>query len=142
MVEQVIMGYLDRYAKDALKPPIRKGIDVSALRAEAKKLRERKAAQIRMHALGDLTDEELAMGMRTIRDRLSVVEAQIHAANEPDPIAEFRDKPAASVWHSLSLPRKRAIIKLLVEITINSTMHRGRGFDPDSITVHFKAQAP
>ena len=139
MVEQVIIGYLDRYAKNALKPPTRKGIDVSELRAEAMMLRERKAAQIRMHALGDLTDEELAIGLRAIRDRLSVVEAQIHAANEPDPIAEFRDKPAASVWYSLPLPRKRAIIKLLVEITINPTTHRGPGFDPDSITVHFKA---
>jgi DNA invertase Pin-like site-specific DNA recombinase len=142
MVEQVIIGYLDRYAKNALKPPTRKGIDVSKLRAEAKKLRERKAAQIRMHALGDLTDEELAMGLRAIRDRLSVVEAQIHAANEPDPIAEFRDQPAASVWNSLPLPRKRAIIKLLVKIMINPTTYRGRGFDPDSITVHFKAQTP
>ena len=139
MVEQVIIGYLDRYAKSVLKPPTRKGIDVSKLRAEAKKLRERKAAQIRMHALGDLTDEDLAIGLRAIRDRLSVVEAQIHAANEPDPIAEFRDKPAASVWNSLALPRKRAIIKLLAEITINPTAHRGPGFDPDSITVHFEA---
>ena len=81
-VEALAIGYLDRCARQSLKPPTRKGIDVSALRAEARKLPERKSAQIRMHALGDLTDDELMAGVRAIRDRLSVVEAQIHASAE------------------------------------------------------------
>ena len=42
-----------------------------------------------------------SLGMRTIRDRLSVVEAQIHASSEPDPLAEFRDRPAGTTWKSL-----------------------------------------
>lgn len=139
MVEEVIIRYLDLYAKDVLKPPTRKGIDVSALRAEAKRLRERKAAQIRMHALGDLTDDELTTGMRTIRDRLSVVEAQIHASSEADPLAEFRNKAAEAVWSSLSLARKRAIVRLLLDITFLPTPRRGPGFDPDSIKVEWRA---
>ncbi len=139
MVEEAIIRYLDLYAKDALKPPTRKGIDVSALRAEAKKLRERKAAQIRMHALGDLTDDELAIGMRTVRDRLSVVEAQIHASSEPDPVAEFRDRPARTTWKSLSLPRKRAIVKLLADVTLMPTARRGPGFDPESVRIDWLA---
>ena len=139
-VEVLIIGYIDLYAKDRLKPPTRKGIDVSALRAEAKRLRERKATQIRMHALGDLTDDELTTGMRTIRDRLSVVEAQIHASSEPDPIAEFRDKPAEAVWKSLTLPRKRAVVKLLVDVTLKPTSRRGPGFDPDSLSIVWRHQ--
>jgi hypothetical protein len=139
MVEEVIVRYLDLHAKDALKPPARRGIDVSALRVEARRLRERKTAQIRMHALGDLTDDELATGMRTIRDRLSVVEAQIHASSEPDPIAEFRDAPAAAVWASLSLARRRAIVRLLMTVTLLPTTQRGPGFDPDSVEVAFRA---
>jgi site-specific DNA recombinase len=138
MVEEAVIRYLDLYAKDALKPPTREGIDVSVLRAEAKKLRERKAAQIRMHALGDLTDDDLATGMRTIRDRLSVVEAQIHASSGPDPIAEFRDQPAATVWKSLPLARKRALVKLLADVTLHPTARRGPGFDPDSVHVALK----
>jgi len=139
-VEVLIIGYIDLYAKDRLKPPTRKGIDVSALRAEAKRLRERKATQIRMHALGDLTDDELTTGMRTIRDRLSVVEAQIHASSEPDPIAEFRDKPAEAVWKSLTLPRKRAVIKFLADVTFLPTSRRGPGFDPDSLSIVWRHQ--
>src|SRR5690348_3091723 len=138
MVEEVIIRYIDLYAKDILTPPTRKGIDVSTLRAEAKRLRERKATQIRMHALGDLTDDDLAIGMRTIRDRLSVVEAQIHASSEPDPIAEFRNKPAEAVWKSLSLPRKRAVVKLLVDVTFLPTRRRGPGFDPDSLEIRWR----
>jgi DNA invertase Pin-like site-specific DNA recombinase len=138
MVEAVIIRYIDLHAKDILTPPTRKGIDVSTLRAEAKRLRERKATQIRMHALGDLTDDDLAMGMRTIRDRLSVVEAQIHASSEPDPIAEFRNKPAEAVWKSLSLPRKRAVVKLLVDVTFLPTRRRGPGFDPDSLEIRWR----
>ena len=139
-VEVLIIGYIDLYAKDRLKPPTRKGIDVSALRAEAKRLRERKATQIRMHALGDLTDDELTTGMRTIRDRLSVVEAQIHASSEPDPIAEFRDKPAEAVWKSLTLPRKRAVIKFLADVTFLPTSRRGPGFDPNSLSIAWREQ--
>jgi hypothetical protein len=76
--------------------------------------------------------------MRTIRDRLSVVEAQIHASSEPDPIAEFRDKPAESVWKSLTLPRKRAVVKLLVDVTLEPTSRRGPGFDPDSLDIQWR----
>ena len=96
-----------------LRPPVRKGINVSALRREAARLRERKTAQIKIHAIGKLDDDELTTGLRKIRDRLSVVEAQIHASTEADPIPEFRDRPAGVVWKSLPLPRKRAIIRLL-----------------------------
>jgi site-specific DNA recombinase len=139
MVEEVIIRYLYLYGKDVLKPPTRKGIDVSALRAEAKRLRERKTAQIRMHALGDLSDDELTTGMRTIRDRLSVVEAQIHASSEADPLAEFRNKAAEAVWNSLSLPRKRAIVRLLLDITFLPTSRRGPGFDRGSIKIEWRS---
>jgi site-specific DNA recombinase len=142
--EQVVkaaIAYLDRFPKEALRPATRKGIDVSALRAEARKLRDRKTAQIRMHALGDLDDGELTTGLRAIRDRLSVVEAQLHASAEADPIPEFRDRPAKVAWESLELPRKRAIIKFLMDVTLNPPAKRGRVFDCDSVLVTWKHDA-
>lgn len=140
-VEKLAIAYLDRHAKESLRPPTRKGTDVSALRAEARKLRDRKTAQIRMHALGDLDDGELTTGLRAIRDRLSVVEAQLHASAEADPIPEFRDRPAKVAWESLELPRKRAIIKLLMDVTLNPPAKRGRVFDYDSVLVGWKDHA-
>jgi DNA invertase Pin-like site-specific DNA recombinase len=142
LIERRVIEYLDRYAKDALRPPVRKGIDVSALRREAARLRERKTAQIKLHALGELDDDELTTGLRAIRDRLSVVEAQIHASTEADPIPEFRGRPAEMVWKSLPLPRKRAVIRVLMDITLNPPAKRGRVFDADSVVVRLKYPAP
>jgi site-specific DNA recombinase len=140
IVEAAVIGYLD-YAKQALKPPTRKGIDVSKLRAEAARLRERKTAQMRMHAYGELTDDELTAGLRAIRDRLSVVDAQIHASSEADPIPEFRDRPAEVAWKSLELPRKRAVIRLLMDVTLMPPAKRGRVFDRDSVKVSWRPGA-
>lgn len=135
-VEEIIVEYLDRYGRDILKPRVRKDIDTSELRAEAKKLRERKTTQLRMHAEGLIDDSDLARTLRNIKDRLTVIDAQLAASDEPDPLAEFRDKPAETVWKSLPLARKRAIVKRLVDVTILPTNLRGRaGFDPDSINI-------
>ena len=138
-VEEIIVRHLDKNGQDILKPPVRQGIDTSKLRAEAKRLRERKAAQIRMHAAGDIDDADLAVGMREIRDRLAVVDAQLRQSSAPDPLAEFRDQPARAVWHSLPMERKRAIVKLLADVVIMPSAQRGRGFDPDSVVVTLKA---
>ena len=142
LVEEMIIRYLDRNAKDGLKPPTRKGIDVSKLRGEARRLRERKTALIGMHVDGDVTDDELRMGLRKIRDRLGVVEAQLHASAEADPIPEFRDRPAEVVWDSMALPRKRAIVRLLMEVTLMPSTKRGRGaWEPELVVVRWKYAA-
>jgi hypothetical protein len=92
-----------------------------------------------MHALGDIDDSDLATGLRAIRDRLSVIEAQLAQADEPDPIPEFRHHgPTRQIWVSLNLPRKRAIIRMLVDITMLPTGRRGPGFDPNSVRIVVK----
>ena len=101
-----------------LRPPPRPGTNTRGLRAEARKLRDRKRAQMRLHAAGAIDDDDLATGMKEIRDRLAAIGSQLAAATEPDPLAEFRDRPAAAVWAALPLPRKRAVVKLLMRVTI------------------------
>jgi site-specific DNA recombinase len=135
-IERLIIARLSQPdAADLLRPPVRQGIDTAGLRAEAKRLRAAKAGQMRLHASGAIDDDDLALGMKEIKDRLDVVNAQLAASDEPDPLAEFRDRPAAAVWESLSLPRKRAVVRLLAEVTIMPTTRRGKGFDPDSVSV-------
>ena len=120
---------------DLLRPPARPGTDTAGLRAEARKLNDRKRAQMRMHAAGDIDDSDLAAGMRVIRDRLALIESRLAASDQPDPLAEFRDRPAAAVWESLSLPRKRAVVRLLCTVTILPAGRKGRGFDPTTVRV-------
>lgn len=139
-IERNITAYISVNETELLKPEPREEIDTTELRREAKKLHERKAAQIRMHADGDIDDDDLAAGMRRIRDRLTVIEAQLADANKPDPLPEFRHHgPARQIWSNLSLARRRAIIRMLVDVTILPTTRRGRGFDPDSVKIVVKA---
>jgi site-specific DNA recombinase len=138
-VERNVTAYISVHGPDMLKPESSEDIDTTKLRAEAKRLQERKATQIRLHALGEMEDADLAIGLRAIRDRLSVIQAQLAQADKPDPIPEFRHHgPTRQIWASLSLPRKRAVIKMLVDVTILSIGRRGPGFDPDSVQIVIK----
>jgi site-specific DNA recombinase len=135
-VSAVVVERLSRPdVADLLRPPPRPGTDAVKLRSETRKLRDRKAAQMRMHAAGDIDDADLAAGMRVIRDRLAAVESQLAASDQPDPLAEFRDRPAAAVWESLTLPRKRAVVRLLMRVTILPAGRKGRRFDETSVRV-------
>ena len=135
-VERNVTAYISKYGPGILKPEPREDIDTTKLRAEAKRLQERKASLVRMHVDGDIDDADLKTGLRTIRDRLREIDAQLAQADKPDPIPEFRRHgPTRKIWESLSLPRKRAIIRMLVDIKIYKTGRRGPGFDENSVVI-------
>jgi DNA invertase Pin-like site-specific DNA recombinase len=135
-VERNVTAYISRYSSDILKPELREDIDATKLRAEAKKLRERKTAQMRMYSLGEIDESDLKTGLRAIRDRLAVIDAQLANAEKPDPLPEFRHHgPTRKIWHGLSLARKRAIIRQIVDITMLPTTRRGPGFDRGSVKI-------
>jgi DNA invertase Pin-like site-specific DNA recombinase len=134
-------------AADLLKPPPRSRTDTAALRTEARKLRDRKRSQMRMHAAGAIDDDDLAAGMREIRGRLAVIDAQLAASDQPDPLEEFRGQPAATVWKSLSLPRQRAVVQALIESITILPAGRGRPagwrpgqsyFNPDLLQIQWR----
>jgi len=135
-VAEHITEYLDRPDnKDVLRPPSRPGVDAAALRAEAARLAAIGKRQAQMHAVGDLTDDEMAAGSRARRARLDQIAGQLEVT-APDPLAEFRDAPdAAEVWEGLSLTRKRDVARLLVKVTLLPSARRGPRFDPGSVRV-------
>lgn len=140
-VDDLIVEWLERYGKTALKPPPRRaGVNAPALRAEAKRLTAAKASQMKMHAAGRIHDAELETGLAEIYDRLAVIGAQLAVSDQPDPLAEFREAPARAVWRSLSLARKRAIVRLVAEITVMPTARRGPGFDEDAIRIDWRVE--
>src|SRR6266571_1221741 len=132
-----ITEYLNREDNhDLLRPAGRPGVDVPALKAEAHRLSLIGEKQARMHALGEMPDAEYRAGARARKDRLGKIAAQLATTTAPDPLAEFRDQPdAGEVWATLSLPRKRAVARLLVTVTLLPATRRGSGFDPDSVRV-------
>ena len=143
LVETAIVAWLDRHGKTALKPPPRAaGVNAPALRREVKRLHARKPALMKMNVAGDIDDADLAVGLREIRDRLAVNDRQLTISDQPDPLAEFRDAPAATVWNSLALPRKRALVRRVLEIVVLPTTRRGPGLDPDAVIVRPRADVP
>jgi site-specific DNA recombinase len=114
------------------------GVDVSALRAEERKLNRIAAKQAAMHAVGDLSDAELRAGSRARKVRLDTIASQLAAATEPDPLAEFRGEvDAAAVLAALPLARQREIVRRFVTVTIKPSARRSRfdAFDELSVAV-------
>ena len=143
LIAQLVVARLSRPdAGDLLKPQPRPGIDVKRLRAEARKLAERKAAQMRMHAAGIVDDADLAVGLRAIRAQLAQIDRELAAAaDQPDPLAEFRGKPAAAVWMELGIARRRAVVQVLIEsVIIQPSGRRGNRFHPDTVEVAWRVQ--
>ena len=77
-IDDLIVKWLERYGKTALKPPPRRaGVNAPVLRAEAKRLTAAKASQMKMHAAGRIKDADLETGLAEIYDRLAVIGAQL-----------------------------------------------------------------
>lgn len=127
-------------ASELLRPPPRKDVDVSGLKAETKKLnRKRSEARHLFTTDDDFTQEDLTAILRDVNARQAVIDIQVAASeSSPDPLAEFREgKPAQVVWDSLSLPRKRQVVRLLLAVRFLPQPPRAP-FDSHSIEVDRK----
>jgi hypothetical protein len=145
-VDDLVLAYAAEYLRtrgaDLLRPPARPGVDVRALRAEAARLTAIAERQAAMHGLGEISDAELRAGSRARRARLDAITGQLAAQTEVDQLAEFRDAPdAAEVLAALPLPRRRAVVRLLVDVTLLPAGRRGRGFYLDTVRVQPAAAA-
>jgi site-specific DNA recombinase len=119
-----------------LLPPPRPGVDAGALRAEARRLEAKAKRLAAMFTDDQITEAQLASGTRDIRARLAAIGAQLAAASAPDPLPEFRQgRPAAEVWDLMSLPRRRAVVKALMTVTILPAARKGNRFDPASVRI-------
>jgi len=109
--------------------------DGADLRRERAALRQRLDEQARLHAEGIIDARQLAEGSKTLRTSLDAADRQLQAQDTRSPLAGIAGHPdAARVWESMSLGRKRAIIKRLADITFMPAAP-GPEFDPTSIVI-------
>ena len=119
-----------------LLPPPRPGVDAGALRAEAKRLEAKAKRLTAMFTDDEITDAQYTSGTKDIRARLAAIGAQLAASSAPDPIPEFRQgEPAEAVWDRMSVPRRRAVVKTLMTVTILPAARKGNRFDPASVRI-------
>ena len=122
-------------AATLLAPPPAPGVDAPPLREERRRLAEIGRRQAAMHALGEISEDELRSGSATRRRRLAQIDAALAATVAPDPLAEFRGRDPREVWAGLSMPRKRAVAAEVCRVTFRPSTRRGPAFDPDSVQI-------
>ena len=88
---------------------------------------------------------QLASGTAAIRTQREQVTASLAAASRSGVLQGVADAPdPAAVWEGLDLSRRRAIVDVLLEVTILRTKRGGArrkgetSFDPTSVAIEWK----
>ena len=121
---------------ELISPP-RPEIDVAALREEVTQLQMTKKRAALSYARGGI-DLEMLETIKADTDReLSRVRAVLAEATATSPLADFLevDSLAAAVvlWRTLSIGRRREIVRILMDITLLKAPQRD--LDPDTVVI-------
>lgn len=125
---------------EAMAPPVP---DTASLHAEAAVLRARMDEAARGWAAGALTQGQLLAATGELRSRLEAVEQKIGNLNRGNVLEGLVGHDHGSTWKQLSLDRRRAVVALLIEVTVLPRPHGGRlpgggYFDPDSVRISWR----
>jgi len=134
-VQAVIIERLSRPdAADLLAPA--SNVDAVVLAREANGLRARIAEAKDAWESGVLTLADMKVRTARMGDKLDAIEATLASAAGRSPLAGLAGNlDAATVWDGLDLGRRRAVLDVLLTVTVLPRDRRGRGFDPDSVRV-------
>jgi DNA invertase Pin-like site-specific DNA recombinase len=116
--------------------------DVGQLRDTASALRARLEALAVEFADGELTAGQLRAASERLRERLAATEAELADAGRVSilgPLVGTADVRAA--WGRLSTDRQRAVIDLLMTVTLHPTGRGARKFNPDTVAIEWKVDS-
>jgi site-specific DNA recombinase len=112
---------------DMLKPPPpTSAAEAARLVAEKQTVQRLMREKRQLHTEGLLDLADLRRDLAGLRTRLAAAEAALAAPTAPDPLAEFRGRPAAEVWATLGLAARRRVISLMFS---SITIHRAGARD-------------
>ena len=138
LVTAVVVGRLS--APDAADLLItRKRDDIAELRDRAAALRVRQDEAASLFADGALTASQLKTATEKLSKTLAEVEAKMLDTDKArvfDGVISTAD-PAA-VFDGLTLDRKRAVIDVLLTVTVLPVGKSGRGFNPESVRIEWR----
>jgi DNA invertase Pin-like site-specific DNA recombinase len=114
--------------------------DIGRLQGEASALRARLAEAASMAADGILTMAQLGVMSKKLKVQLAEIERSMESAVIASRPVHF---DAHQRWEEMTLEQKRAILRILVKVTILRTGHsKGRNFDYDSIKIELAEDEP
>lgn len=116
--------------------------DVPALREQANAARERLLSVAVEFADGDLTAGQLRAVTERLQARVAELEAQIADAGRADVLGPLVNaEQARTVWDGLDVDRRRAVVDLLMKVTIHPPGRGVRTFRPETVTIDWKGQS-
>jgi hypothetical protein len=113
--------------------------DIAQLRDRALALRQRLDSLAVDFADGTLTGSQLRTATARVRQNLTAVEAEMADAGRVDvlgPLVAAADVQA--VWDALSVARRRAVIDLLMTVTVHPAGRGKRHFDASTVTITWR----
>ncbi|MDV6291648.1 recombinase family protein [Rhodococcus aetherivorans] len=142
-----IEGYVEELAVRRLQMPDalaafapKVAADTTALRLEADVLRQRLDDLAADYADGTLTRSQLHAGTERIRARLGEVEAGLEDAGRGDLIAPLvAADDVRAEWARLSTARRRAVLAVLMDVTIHPPGRGTRTFRPETVEIRWRA---
>jgi site-specific DNA recombinase len=104
---------------------------VEAKEAELRTLLDGKASLLRMRALGQISEEDVQDAVSHSQGRISALQAELAPAARKAVLAPLvAAEDVSSVWHSMSIEDRRAVLRILARVSIESP---GRGSRATSI---------
>jgi hypothetical protein len=139
-IEKIVVGRLSRADAADLVAVQETGVDVGALREEAAAIRRNLEEMAADRALGLITRPQLLAATERAGVRLDEIGGELDHAGRENVLAPLvAAENAAGVWETLDISRKRAVIKTLMSVRLDSP---GRGprrpFDPATVKVTWK----
>jgi hypothetical protein len=112
---------------------------VEELRNDERRVRARLDGLAEAYAAGDIDSQALRAGSRRLRGRLEGVSQELtELLSIPTLAPLLTADDVAEEWATLDVDRKRAVIELLVEISIHPAGRGARVFDPTTVRVEWR----
>jgi site-specific DNA recombinase len=139
LVTRVILGRLGLPdAKDLLVN--RDQVDKARIAvARARELQDRLDGAVDAFGAGVIDLAELIRIKKSIKPQIDEAQAEASVPSRAKVLGDLVSRDPAEVWVSLSDEQRRAVVALLVDVTILPSRH-GRGFDPESLKIEWRQQ--
>lgn len=106
-----------------------------SLRLEAVALRAQMAEAADMFGESQITGAQLARINARLQERLDDAEAGMARAARGSAIAQFVGRDPEKVWASLTIDRKRDVIREMMTVTVLPSGRRGKVYDPELVSI-------
>jgi site-specific DNA recombinase len=135
--EVVVAAVIGRLARPDAIDLFSPDVDLDALRSQVVELRERRDGLAAMLADGLLSAAAVRDQAAKLTDAISTIERQMTAAT-PGPLTTLLGADdVAAVWAGLTLIAKRAVIGVLMTVTI-LPVGKGQRFDPEQVQIDWR----